>query len=79
MCEVVCPMKDKCSDYGKPCNQCKRNAGKRSYYDPDLTPYYPYYPHYPTWTPYTPYVTHQWVCVSPTLNPNNSYFQPIIT
>ena len=53
-------MKDKCSDYGKLCNGCKRNAGRRSYYDPDYHPYYPTYPDWTPWYPYYPYITYRW-------------------
>lgn len=59
MCDVVCPYSDKCSEYTKSCQTCKRNAGKRNYYEPDYTPYWPWcptptYPYYP-YQPYAPY------------------------
>lgn len=51
MCEVICPYKDNCTEYQKQCHSCRRNTGRRNYYEPDYAPYYPVnpYPCYPVW------------------------------
>lgn len=82
MCDVVCPFKDRCSDYSGRCWECSNNSGKRSYFSPKYTPL-PYYPYYPY-----PYTTPIWCSISsdndgswmrvttgtPTTTPSTSYF-----
>jgi len=38
--EVNCIYKDRCIDYPGKCRSCKKNKGRRSYYEPDI-PYWP--------------------------------------
>jgi len=52
MREVVCPYKDKCTGYRIRCSRCKKNTGKRDYFEPEYVrpmpqpqPYIP--PHRP--------------------------------
>ncbi len=65
--EVECPVKGKCSDYPKKCPQCRKNTGKKSYYEPPDPYYVPsspaYYP-FPVWpsddTTWLPFIRKKW-------------------
>lgn len=54
MCQVTCPYKTKCKSHPAKCHHCRRNTGKKDYYQPEHDYYYPYNPpYYPyTWYPY---------------------------
>jgi len=42
---VSCPHKDKCTSYPGSCGSCKKNRGKRNYYEPVIP--YPVVRYYP--------------------------------
>ena len=48
--DIECPVKNKCSDYPQKCPQCRKNTGKKSYYEPPEPYYVP--PSYPTYWPF---------------------------
>ena len=62
MCKIECPYKNKCTSHPHNCGTCRRNTGKRDYYQPRRYDWYtPYYPYYPYWEPH-PYPYWQITC-----------------